>query len=224
MRKPRRRLLRAVAAVLVLLLVVFPVILILLFKMIAPPLTPLMVIRLFEGNGLEMRWRALKRISPYAAQAVIASEDNRFCRHGGFDLRAIKQVLDEYGTSKRLRGASTISMQVAKNVFLWPDRSLVRKVLEAYLTLLIEVLWDKQRIMEVYLNVAEWGHGIYGIEAAARYHFGKSAISLSRREASLLAVILPNPQQWSLQSAFVQRRADIIGRRMRQIQALFDCL
>lgn len=223
-RKPCRRWLRVTAAVLALLIVVFPVMLTLLFSVIAPPVTPLMVIRLFEGNGLEKQWCSLERISPYAAQAVVASEDNRFCRHGGFDLSAIKQVLEEYGTNKRLRGASTISMQVAKNVFLWPARSPVRKLLEAYLTLFIEALWSKQRIMEIYLNVAEWGRGIYGIEAAAQHHFGKSAISLTRREASLLAVMLPNPRQWSPQSTFVQHRAGIIRARMRQIGPLFDCL
>jgi monofunctional biosynthetic peptidoglycan transglycosylase len=219
-----RRRLRAVVAVLALLIVAFPVMLTLLYSVIAPPVTPLMVIRLFEGNGIEKRWRSLDRISPHAAQAVIASEDNRFCRHHGFDLLAVKQVLDEYAAGKRLRGASTISMQVAKNVFLWPARSRVRKVLEAYLTLLVEALWTKQRIMEVYLNVAELGRGIYGFEAAAQHHFGKSANSLSRREASLLAVVLPNPRQWSLQSAFAQHRAGVIRRRMRQIEPLFDCL
>nr|MBS0021603.1 monofunctional biosynthetic peptidoglycan transglycosylase [Gammaproteobacteria bacterium] len=223
-RTPRRRWLRAAAVALLLLVVVFPVMLTLLFSVIAPPVTPLMVIRLFEGDGLEKRWRSLERISPHAAQAVIAAEDNLFCRHAGFDLSAIRQVLDEYGTSKRLRGASTISMQVAKNVFLWPARSPVRKALEAYLTLLIEALWSKHRIMEVYLNVAEWGRGIYGIEAAAQHHFGKSAISLTRGDASLLAVILPNPRQWSPQSTFVQRRARIIRGRMGQIEPLFDCL
>jgi monofunctional biosynthetic peptidoglycan transglycosylase len=205
-------------------MVVFPVVLTLLFSVIAPPITPLMVIRLFEGNGLDKRWRSLERISPVAAQAVIASEDNQFCRHGGFDLHAIKQVLEDYGANGRLRGASTISMQVAKNVFLWPARSLLRKLLEAYLTLLIEALWSKQRILEVYLNVAEWGRGIYGIEAAAQYHFGKTALSLTQREASLLAVMLPNPQQWSPHSTFVKRRAGIIRRRMRQIEPLYDCL
>ena len=223
-RKLRRRWLRAAGAVLVLLILIFPVTVTLLFSVVPPPVTPLMVIRLFEGNGLEKRWRSLQRISPYAVQAVIASEDNRFCRHRGFDLSAIRQVLQDYEAGKQPRGASTISMQVAKNVFLWPARSPIRKALEAYLTLLIEGLWSKQRIIEVYLNVAEWGHGIYGIEAAAQRHFGKSATSLSRREASLLAVVLPNPRQWSPQSAFVQRRAGIIRRRMHQIEPLFDCL
>lgn len=219
-----RRWLRVATVVLVLLMVVLPVVLILLFSVVAPPITPLMVIRLSEGNGLEKRWRSLEQISPYAAHAVIASEDNRFCRHGGFDLHAIKQVLEEYASGERPRGASTISMQVAKNVFLWPARSPVRKGLEAYLTVLIELLWSKQRIMEVYLNVAEWGRGIYGIEAAAQHHFSKSAISLSRQEAALLSVLLPNPRQWSARSDFVQRRAAIIRHRMGQIRPLLHCL
>ena len=216
--------LRALVLMLTLVMVVFPVLLTLLFSVVPPPITPLMVIRLLSGSGLDKRWRSLEEISPAAAQAVVASEDNRFCQHAGFDIRAIRQVLADYAAGEALRGASTISMQVAKNVFLWPARSALRKVLEAYLTLLIEGLWSKRRIIEVYLNVAEWGRGIYGIEAAAQHHFGKPASALNRREASLLAVVLPNPRQWSVKSAFVQHRAGIIVRRMRQIEPLLDCL
>ncbi|HYM71937.1 MAG TPA: monofunctional biosynthetic peptidoglycan transglycosylase, partial [Stellaceae bacterium] len=156
------------------------VLLVALFREVAPPATPLMLLRRIEGYGIVRKWRPLDEISPHLVRAVMASEDARFCRHRGFDWDAIGEAWRRYrrGTG-RLRGASTISMQTAKNVFLRPGRDWVRKVLEAYFTALIELAWGKQRIIEIYLNVVEWGPGIYGAEAAARFHFHKSVAALS---------------------------------------------
>ncbi len=142
-----------------------------------------MVIRLIEGEELYKDWVPLAQIAPALRQAVVAAEDNRFCDHGGFDWTALGEVLDELRAGGRPRGASTITMQTAKNLFLWPDRSLLRKGLEAWLTPQIELIWDKRRILEVYLNIVEMGPGIYGAQAAASRHFGKSAADLGRLEA-----------------------------------------
>ncbi|MGE0746270.1 MAG: transglycosylase domain-containing protein, partial [Rhodospirillales bacterium] len=135
-------------------------------------------------------------------------------------------TIDDYVAGRRTRGASTISMQTAKNVFLWPGRDFLRKGLEAYLTVMIELLWPKSRIIEVYLNVAEWGRGIYGIEAAAQAHFGKPAAALGAREAALLAVVLPSPREWSPRrpSDYVAGQARVVQRRVGQLGALLDCL
>jgi monofunctional biosynthetic peptidoglycan transglycosylase len=140
-------------------------------------------------------WVPWKQISPNAARAVIASEDQKFASHHGFDLESIDQALAEKDRGRRLRGASTISQQLAKNLFLWPGRSWVRKGLEAWFTLLLEGLWPKQRILEVYLNSAEFGRGVWGIEAASQRFFGKPARRLSRGEAALLAAVLPSPRR-----------------------------
>ena len=206
------------------LLILVPIALIALYTMVPPPITPLMIIRLIEGYGLHKDWTPLKNVSPAAYHAVIASEDNRFCQHSGFDWQAIEQVLNDYHAGKRLRGASTISMQVAKNVFLWPHRSYFRKALETYLTLFIESLWSKKRILEVYLNVVELGPGLYGIEAAAQRYFRKPASALTPNEAAQLAVVLPNPLHWSPHSADVKRRAYTIRKRMGQITSLYSCV
>ncbi|MDJ0934712.1 MAG: monofunctional biosynthetic peptidoglycan transglycosylase [Kiloniellales bacterium] len=196
------------------------------YRVVPPPMTPLMVIRLAEGESMERDWTSLAQISPHAVKAVIAAEDNLFCSHRGFDWDALMQALAEHRRGERLRGASTISMQTAKNVFLWPGRSLFRKGLEAYLTPLIELAWGKRRIIEIYLNVAEWGRGIYGIEAAAQRHFGKRAARLSRWEAALLAAVLPNPRAWSASNPgpFVRQRARVYLRRMEQLGPLLDCV
>jgi monofunctional biosynthetic peptidoglycan transglycosylase len=140
-------------------------------------------------------WVDMDRISPHAAMAVIAAEDQQFPFHYGFDVESIRKAVEKNQRSKRVRGASTISQQVAKNLFLWPGRSYVRKGLEAWFTVLIELLWPKERILEVYLNVAEFGKGVYGVEAASRKFFGKSAARLTRSEAALLAAVLPNPRR-----------------------------
>jgi len=178
---------------------------VLLYRFILPPVTPLMVIRLaeqlFHNEPLKLKknYVALKDISSSLQLAVVSSEDNRFLEHHGLDLDAIEKakVYNEKKQGKKFRGASTISQQTAKNVFLWPQRSWFRKGLEVYFTSLIEFIWGKKRIMEVYLNVIEMGKGIYGAEAAAQTYFGKPAAKLSRGESALLAAILPNPQKWS---------------------------
>jgi monofunctional biosynthetic peptidoglycan transglycosylase len=196
-----------------------------LYRYVAPPVTPLMIIRYIGGEDLEKHWTPLGQISRHARYAVIAAEDNNFCVHDGFDWNAVREATIDYLEGDRLRGASTISMQTAKNVFLWPGRTFLRKGLEVPLTVLIEYLWDKQRILEVYLNVAEWGPGVYGIEAAAQTHFGKPAARLTRREAALLAAILPSPRKWSptRPGEYVRARASQIERRMRHLGDLLNC-
>jgi monofunctional glycosyltransferase len=176
-----------------------------LYSFINPPVTPLMAIRcaqqLINGDKivLQKEWVSLNEISPSLQLAVVASEDNRFLDHHGFDFQAIEKARDYNDKKKgtKMRGASTISQQTAKNVFLWPQRSWIRKGLEAYFTVLIEFVWTKKRIMEVYLNVIETGKGIYGAEKAARIYFSKSAGNLTPPESALIAAILPNPLKWN---------------------------
>jgi monofunctional biosynthetic peptidoglycan transglycosylase len=164
-------------------------------------------------------WVTLERISPNLPLAVVASEDQKFPQHWGFDVEAIEKAYALNRHSHRVRGASTISQQVAKNLFLWSGRSYFRKGLEAYFTVLIEGLWPKRRILEVYLNVAEFGHGIYGAEAAAQQFFHRNAARLSRSDAAVLAAVLPNPQRYNAAapSRYVQQRRDWI---LGQMQAL----
>jgi monofunctional biosynthetic peptidoglycan transglycosylase len=182
-------------------------------------LTPLMVIRAIEGEGIRKDWQPYAAISPHLVRAVMASEDTRFCQHHGFDWREIENALAASSAGERLRGASTISMQTAKNLFLWPGRSYLRKAVEAYFTVLLELFWSKKRIIETYLNVVEWGSGIYGAQAAAEAHFGKSAAALTRREASLLAAVLPNPRRWSAShpTRYILNRSATIRARMRNM-------
>lgn len=180
-----------------LLTVAFPVGLTLVYRFVPPPVTILMIQRLFEGKGLDYRWRPLRKISPALVQAAIASEDARFCEHHGFDFQAIEKAMAANKRRPgRIRGGSTITQQTAKNVFAWPQRSYLRKGVEAYYTVLIEALWGKRRIMEVYLNVAEMGPGTYGAEAAARRYFGVGADQLTRAQAARLVAILPNPLKY----------------------------
>nr|WP_280960116.1 monofunctional biosynthetic peptidoglycan transglycosylase [Enterovirga rhinocerotis] len=156
-----------------------------------PPVSTLMVGRWLTLRGAERTYVPLSAMAPILPAAAIASEDARFCRHRGVDWGAISDVLDEEGGPSR--GASTIPMQVAKNLFLWPGRSYIRKAMEIPIALYLDTIWSKRRMMEVYLNVAEWGEGTFGAEAAARRHFNKGAADLSRREAALLVAVLPNP-------------------------------
>jgi monofunctional glycosyltransferase len=162
------------------------------------------------------QWVDWARISPHAPLAVLASEDQRFPEHHGFDFDSIQSAIDDHEKGGRLRGASTISQQVAKNVFLWSGRSFVRKGLEAYFTVLIEFLWPKRRILEVYLNVAEMGDGVFGVEAASQRFFRKSAARLSPAEAALLAAVLPNPVRFRADrpSAYVEERRAFILQQM----------
>jgi monofunctional glycosyltransferase len=174
------------------------IVLVALYRMLTPPGTPLMLIRLVEGYGIDKSWRRLDDISPHLIRAAMAGEDARFCRHHGFDWGAIETAWDRYQSGRgRLLGASTISMQTAKNVFLWPGRDWLRKGFEAWFTALIELAWGKRRIMEIYLNVAEWGPGVYGAEAASRHYFRKPAEALNPEEAVRLAAALPDPLDWS---------------------------
>lgn len=208
-------------------LVLAPLALTIVYRVLPVPATPLMVLRLFEGEAWRRDWVAWDDIAPVMARAVVASEDNLFCRHDGFDWESMRQAWDRYQSGVgRLRGGSTISMQTAKNLFLWDGRTFLRKGLEAYLTVMIEALWPKRRIMEVYVNVVELGPGIYGVEAAAQAYFGKSAARLSAREAALLAAVLPNPRGWSAgkPSRDVAGRAATIQRRISQLGDLLDCV
>lgn len=175
-----------------------------LFKFVPVPVTPLMVIRsveqIFEGQAPRLKhdWVSLDEISKHMPLAVVCSEDQNFMNHSGFDMKAIERSIDASKRgNRRLRGASTISQQTAKNVFLWPGRSWVRKGFEVYFTVLIEFVWGKERIMEVYLNSIEMGKGIYGAEAAARFYWKTSAKNLTRTQAAAIAAILPNPRRYS---------------------------
>ncbi|SFS94475.1 monofunctional biosynthetic peptidoglycan transglycosylase [Sphingobacterium wenxiniae] len=189
---------------------------------INPPVTYLQLKRGFERKTagkewkLEKEWLSYDDMSDNLKRAAIAGEDAHFLTHNGFDTKAIKEAFEKNQEGKRLRGGSTISQQVAKNVFLWPNRSWLRKGLESYFTVLIEVFWSKKRILEVYLNVIEMGQGVYGAEAAAKYYFHKSARSLTKKEAALIIAILPSPQKWDARrpSAYVNRRANNIVRYM----------
>lgn len=177
--------------------VVIPIVVAAVYRYVPPPATPLMILRLFQGEDLRREWVPLERVSPNLAAAVIALEDTAFCSHSGIDWAEMNEAVSEHMEGGRARGASTITMQTAKNIYLWPGRAVARKVVEIPLAMLLETLWGKRRIMEIYLNVAEWGPGIYGAETAARVHFGKAARDLTPREAGLLAAVLPNPRVWS---------------------------
>ena len=221
---PKRKRKRPVLTVL-LMLVLLLLASVAIHRVVPPPTTFLMTVRAFEGEGLSYRWRSLDDISPRLVEAVIASEDSTFCAHHGFDMKAIEKALKanaraEKRGATRIRGGSTISQQTAKNVFLWPGRDWVRKGLEAGYTLLIETLWGKRRVMEVYLNVAEWAPGVYGAEAAARHWFGKSAAELSAREAARLAAILPSPRRYNASSPgpYVRRRASRVQAAMGTVR------
>jgi len=185
-------------------------------RWITPPTSAFMIQhRLGDSQArLTHRWMDWEQISPHAATAVVAAEDQKFPRHHGFDVDAIEDAVEAHAGGAQLRGASTISQQVAKNLFLWPEQSFVRKGIEAWFTLLIELMWPKQRILEVYLNVAEFGPGIYGVGAASEVYFGKPPVELWPAEAALLAAVLPNPQRLSVErpSAYVrERQAWILG-------------
>ena len=205
---------------------VLPALLVLLYRAVAPPVTPLMLLR---GGKINYSWVPLSRLAPVLARSVLTAEDENFCNHHGFDAAAIQKALDQYlddDDRETLRGGSTISQQTAKNVFLWPDRTWLRKGLETWLTVYIEALWPKPRIMEVYLNVVEWAPGVYGAEAAARHHFHKSAAALSAHEAALLAAVLPNPRKWNASDPgpYVRGRADTLQGRAARLGPLASCL
>lgn len=189
------------------------------YEHVPVPITWLMMLRVVQGNGLTKDWEPIADISPELVRAVIAAEDTRFCEHRGFDWVELQKAIDDWRHGDELRGASTITNQVARNVFLWKSRNFLRKGLEAYFTLLVEFMWRKERIIEAYLNVAEWGPGIFGAEAAAQHYFGKPASELTKREASLMAAILPNPIEWSASSPgeYTANYAARIRTRMDQL-------
>ena len=201
---------------------VLTIVWVLLLSFINPPLTWLMLQRGFERKSDGKEWKITKKwvrysdLSDNLKRAAIAGEDAHFLTHWGFDSEAIADAIQRNKDGGRLRGGSTISQQTAKNVFLWPNRSWVRKGFEAYFTLLIEAIWSKKRILEVYLNVIETGDGLYGAEAAAQHYFGKSAKSLTKRQAALMVAVLPNPRRWSpaTPTSFINRKANTIVRYM----------
>jgi len=210
--KLRRWLFRGVFAVIALLLIW-----ILAYTVINPPVTPYMVSESRRLGELERDWVPMEDIAPVMARSAVAAEDANFCLHWGFDMAAIRAALDEGGA----RGASTISQQVTKNVFLWHGRSYVRKALEALMTPVVEAIWSKRRVLEVYLNIAEFDEGVFGIEAAAQHYFGVSAKNLSATQAARLAVVLPNPKGRSASkpSAILRKRAGRVADGAATIRA-----
>ncbi|WP_282016941.1 monofunctional biosynthetic peptidoglycan transglycosylase [Salegentibacter mishustinae] len=199
-------------------LILFSIFMVLLYKWLPVPFTPLMAIRYFENPEEEIRhsWVLRQDISRHLQLSVIASEDQNFVKHNGFDFEAIEKAIEDNQKGKRVRGASTISQQTAKNVFLWPGRNWFRKGLEVYFTFLIETFWSKERILEVYLNSIEMGKGIYGAEAAAQHWFNKSAANLSIYEAAAIAAVLPNPREYRANPAsnYINQRKNWIVRQM----------
>jgi monofunctional biosynthetic peptidoglycan transglycosylase len=202
--------------------VVLSVLSVILFRWVPIPVTPLMLIRCVEQKAdgkkmtLEHDWVSIEEISPKLQLAVVCSEDQNYLEHYGFDWGAIKKAMDANKSGKKLRGGSTISQQTAKNVFLWPGRSFVRKGFEAWFTLLIEIFWSKKRIMEVYLNSIEMGDGVYGAEAAAMHWFKKPAAKLSKDESAAIAAVLPNPLKYVANppSSYIGKRKEWIKQQM----------
>lgn len=199
-----------------------PVPIILVLAVIQPPMTSIMAQQTIARlvNGTDPVWPrhtpvSRDKISRHLRRAVLASEDDRFYLHNGIDFVEIEKALERRRQGGRLRGASTLTQQVAKNLFLWNGRSYIRKGLELYLTLLLELVLSKDRILDLYLNLAEWGPGVYGAEAAARTHFGKSAAALTRDESARLAAILPSPRRWPPKGSIATRRAATILQRMQ---------
>ncbi len=203
--------------------------LVIIYRFVPVPITPLMVVRLVEQAASEDRnmklskdWVPMEEISKQAPQAVYASEDQKFLEHHGFDIEAMKKAWEGNQQGKRIKGASTITQQTVKNVFLWQGRNYLRKGLEAYFTVLVELLWSKERIMEVYLNVIEMGDGIYGIEAASQEFYNKPASNLTKSEAALIAAVLPNPLRWSptRPTGYNRQRQTWIMRQMSNLKPL----
>lgn len=222
-KKARRRTLKAVwraLAALIALTIVSPVIGAIVYRFAPPPGTWTMLQRKLSGEVIIHPWRPLEEISPHLVRAVIAAEDSRFCLHKGVDIEAIEKAMDDNKTGKRRRGGSTITQQTAKNVFLWQGGGYVRKAFETYFTVIAERIWGKRRTMELYLNVAEWGDGYFGAEAAAQGRFKKSAAELTPQEAALLAAVLPSPNKWRAVNPgpYVRARASTIRQRMAVVR------
>ncbi|MFZ1681360.1 MAG: monofunctional biosynthetic peptidoglycan transglycosylase [Rhizobiaceae bacterium] len=208
-------------------LVAIPLILTLVYALpFVHPVSTLMAGDLVTLKGYDRRWVDMEEIAPVLVHSVIMSEDGQFCAHWGIDLRELGGVIDDAIDGEPVRGASTLTMQSVKNLFLWPGRSILRKLLELPMAVGYDLVLTKRRIMEIYLNVAEWGPGIYGIEAAARHHFGRSAKNLTARQAALLAVTLPNPirRNPAKPTAALRKLAAVIERRAAQAGAYVGCV
>lgn len=203
----------------------FVLVLILLFRFVNPPGSMLMLTQFLTGTSINRTWVPLSSISQNLVRAVVVSEDGRFCEHSGIDTTAIKEAIDRAARGTP-RGASTISMQVTKNLFLWNAKSYVRKVIEIPLTLFMELVWPKSRILEVYLNIAEWGPGVFGAEAAAQHHFNKPAARLNARESALLASVLPNPivRDASAPNRLTSAKARVVQSRVKAYGAVATCV
>lgn len=206
----------------------WPIVMTLVYAIVPPPFSNLQILRLFSGNGLNKDWVSLDKISSALPAAVISSEDARFCEHHGVDWVEFQEVIDDVFDNEEgpIRGASTISMQTAKNLFLWDGRAFIRKGLELPLAYWMDFVWSKRRMLEIYLNIVEWAPGIYGAEAASQFHFKKPAAKLTRREAALLAAVLPNPikRRAGKPSRSVSRIATRIQARMSGIRPYLTCL
>ena len=222
-----KRITRIVSKVLLWFLLV-SIIWVLAYRFINPPITLLMIERNIERKAdgksfkTHKKWVKFEDISDNMKRATVSAEDQLFLKHMGFDIKAIEKAYESNAKGKKVKGGSTISQQTAKNVFLWPGRSWIRKGFEAYFTLLIEVLWSKERILEVYLNVIEMGDGIYGAEAAAQEYYGKSCTSLSRSQAALIAACFPNPLRWTpvKPTRYIRHKQYVIMRVMRRLGPL----
>jgi monofunctional biosynthetic peptidoglycan transglycosylase len=196
------------------------------FRFVNPPITPVMIAEKLRGTTLQRQWVPLEDMSPNLPLAVIASEDGQFCNHWGVDWGAVHDAVNEARRGGGFRGASTITMQTAKNLYLWTHRSYVRKVLEVPLAYLLTLFWPKERVIEVYLNVAQWGPGVFGAEAASQLYFHKSASALTRREALLLAAALPSPRirNPGKPSPRMLRIANSVGKRMPILASRSICV
>ncbi len=204
----------------------FSVLLTLVYRFVNPPITWLMFQRwTFEGYSLDKDWVDIDELPSYVPMAMVTAEDQKFFQHNGFDFQAIEKAMkyNEKKAGKKIKGGSTISQQTAKNVFCWPQRSWVRKGFETYFTFLIEMLWPKKRILEVYINVVELGQGVYGVEAASQRFWNKPSDRISRNQAALLAAVLPRPLKYNAQrpGAYVQRRASRIARQIGNFPAVY---
>ena len=209
-------------------LALYPLVFTLIYAVVPPPVSNVQVLRLFSGYGLNKDWVSLDNISPHLARAVITSEDARFCEHHGVDWVEVQGVVEDVFDDDEgpVRGASTIPMQTAKNLFLWDGRFAIRKALELPVAMWMDLVWSKRRMIEIYLNIVEWAPGVYGAEAAAQHHFRKPAAKLTRREAALLAAVLPNPlkRQAGKPSKRVQAAAQRILIRMGAMAPYLTCL
>ncbi len=210
------------------LIVAWPIVMTLVYTVVPPPFSNLMILRLFTGNGIHKDWVSLSQISPHLANAVITSEDARFCEHNGVDWVEFQGVVDDAFDDDEgpIRGASTISMQTAKNLFLWDGRSYIRKGLEIPIAYWMDLVLSKRRMIEIYLNIVEWGPGVYGAEAASQFHFRKPASKLTKREAAHLAAVLPNPikRKAGKPSRRVSTIANRIMSRMNGMGSYLACL